>query len=83
MQTFMAWSALDVFAIASIAASLELSKVSSWILNQTYAQVCGPNGYIPHITEKIIGKAIGCFTVDGYLVWGIYIVVLVSISAWM
>ena len=83
MQTCMAWTALDVFAIASIAASLELSKVSQWILNQNYAEVCGPGGIIPSIMQKIIGKPVGCFSVDGYLVPGIYLVVAVAISSWI
>merc|ERR1712228_338665 len=68
MQFCMAWSALDVFAVASIAASLQLSRVSQWILNQNYAEICGPGGIIPNAMEKIIGKSAGCFGVDGYLV---------------
>lgn len=86
MQVSMAWSALDVFAVASIAASLELSRVSQWILNDSYAKVCGTNppGIIPTILTHLTGRDSGCFSVDGYLVSpGIYIVVIGAIFAWI
>ena len=84
MQICMAWSALDVFAVASIAASLELSRVSQWILNQNYSEICGiPNGIIPQIMYQIIGKYVGCFSVDGYLVPGILIVCFAAGIAWI
>merc|ERR1712154_554653 len=83
LQTCMAWSALDVFALASIAASLQLSRVSQWILNQNYAEICGPGGIIPNAMEKLIGKPTQCFGVDGYLVPGIALVCGVSISSWI
>ena len=82
MQTFMAWTALDVFAVASIAASLELDRVSQWIMNQTYPKICGPEGIIPLILEKVLGRETGCFAVTGHLTWGIWIVVGSAVSMW-
>ena len=85
MQVSMAWSALDVFAVASVAASLELSRVSQWILNDEYANICGiPNGIIPQILNVITGKDVGCFAVDGYVVSpGIEIVIIGATVAWI
>ena len=83
MQTCMAWAALDVFAVASIAASLELDRVSDWIMNETYPGICGPDGIIPLILEKVLGRASGCFSVEGHLTWGIWLVVGTAVSSWV
>jgi len=84
MQVCMAWAALDVYAVASVAASLELQRVSQWILNQNYAEICGePDGIIPSITDKFIGKPVSCFDVKGNLVWGIWLVIYAAIALWI
>ena len=83
MQTCMAWAALDVFAVASIAASLELDRVSQWIMNETYPGICGPDGIIPLVLNKVLGRESGCFSVDGHLTWGIWLVVGTAVSSWV
>jgi len=83
MQTMMAWAALDVFAVASIAASLELDRVSQWIMNESYPKICGPDGIIPLVLEKVLGRDSGCFSVNGHLTYGIWLVVASSVASWL
>ena len=72
-----AWSSLDVFWVASVAASLELEEVSQWIINQQLESVCGTNGTM----QRIIGK--GCFSVKGRLTFGAWLMLISTVTMWI
>ncbi|ETO21831.1 hypothetical protein RFI_15371 [Reticulomyxa filosa] len=73
---FMAWSSMDVFTVASMAAAVELSQVSEWIINQNFAEACGPQGFVVELTHQ------QCFSVQGSVTWGCYLVGGTSICLW-
>ncbi len=66
-----AWSALDVFAVSSIAAASELNEVSLWIIDQNFAAYCGTDPNNPGLIYAATGQ--GCFSVDGEVVIGTWI----------
>ena len=70
------WAALDVFLVGSIAASMELDQVSQWIINTNFAAFCGPSSII----AKYISD--GCFSVQGTLTYGTWLMVTTSIITW-
>lgn len=61
-----AWAALDVFLISSVAASVELERVSQWIIDQNFSAYCGPNSPIAMLRNN-------CFSVVGHLTYGTYL----------
>jgi len=73
---FMAWSSMDVFTVASIAAASELSQVSEWIINENFATACGPNGFVRKWTHQ------ERFSVQGSITWGCYLIGATSICLW-
>ena len=75
-----AWASLDVFMLASYAASQELDKVSKWILTQEFyyqgEPACGSKGIIDNITGMI------CFAVQGEITNAFWIGVAAVLLSW-
>jgi len=71
------WAALDVFAVASVAASVELEQVSKWIIDQNYKQVCGPHGYVVTLLHA------DCFVVHSQRTWGTWTLIVAVVMFWV
>lgn len=72
----MSWSAMDVYCVATIAASRELHMVANWIINQKFA-VCAKGNALYEITGQT------CFTVTGFIVWPCYVMILSVLAFWV
>jgi len=75
---FQSWSALDVFVIASIAASIELGQVSQWIIDSNFAAYCGPDGLVTNLF-----RGANCFIVNGTILDGTYWMLVAVILYWI